>query len=74
MAFKYTLNFVTAADLAGAVAAEKAVAKVGTAADEAGDKLDKMAESGKSGGDSLVESLGNAGEKGGEGLLDKPRS
>lgn len=66
MAFKYTLNFVTAADLAGAVAAEKAVAKVGTAADEAGDKLDKLAESGKELGDGLAESLGEAGEKGGE--------
>lgn len=71
MAFKYTLNFVTAADLAGAVAADKAVAKIGTTADETGDKLDKMSEAGKSGGDSLVESLENAGEKGGEGLVGK---
>lgn len=71
MAFKYLIDLVTAADLSGAIAAEKAVAKIGETASKSAAELDKLAEAGTQGGDSLVESLTDAGGKAGEGLLGK---
>lgn len=71
MAFKYIIDFVTQADLAAVEKTEKAVAKVGTAADTAGSKLKDLGTAGDEGGKGLVDSLSDAGDKGGEGLLGK---
>ena len=71
MAFKYTIDFVTQADLAAAEKTEKAVAKVGTEVDKTGGKLKDLGTAGEEGGKGLVDSLSDAGDKGGEGLLGK---